>query len=189
MDISGRLERFREHLGLTISQMADKAGIPRPTLWQFLNGRNKTLRDDMTSKLHQTFPSLNILWLLFGEGEMELNSNIEISASKNEEFYEGCTGQQPDSKHYKSEFCADLFSQIHSENSESQTINAKNRQISHIDNQQEPPPTERPAIPPTSPPSSTIALQPDNSKRIQTIMVFYNDNSFEIFRPSDRDDQ
>ena len=56
MDVSQRLDLYRQSINLTISQMADMAGIPRPTLWQFLNGRNKTLRDDMAAKIHDTFP-------------------------------------------------------------------------------------------------------------------------------------
>ena len=79
MDVSQRLDLYRQSINLTISQMADMAGIPRPTLWQFLNGRNKTLRDDMAAKIHDTFPSLNIMWLMFGEGPMALEQNMKIS--------------------------------------------------------------------------------------------------------------
>jgi len=85
MDIVDRLVAYRDYIGLTSSQFADKAGIPRPTLSQFLNGRNKRLSDDMTAKLHAAFPDLNILWLLFGEGDMVTSANIEISEGKNTE--------------------------------------------------------------------------------------------------------
>ncbi len=79
MDIVERLIAYRNYTGYSNSQFADLANIPRPTLSQFLNGRNKRLSDDMTSKLHQAFPDLNILWLLFGEGDMLTDKNIEIS--------------------------------------------------------------------------------------------------------------
>lgn len=184
MDISGRLDLYRESLGLTISQMADQAGIPRPTLWQFLNGRNKTLRDDMTNKLHLAFPNLNVLWLLFGEGEMETGSNIEISEPKNADVAADLPGQAAVNKENINTIPGDLFAQIPYINNKSQESNDNKQQSTRTETPQKPPIAIEPQI--QTGLSPTVSIQPDASKRIQTIMVFYNDNSFEIFRPSNQ---
>ena len=78
MDIAARLIAFKDWTELSNSQFADQAGIPRPTLSQFLNGRNKRLSDDLTAKLHAAFPMLNVMWLLFGEGDMLTDPNIQF---------------------------------------------------------------------------------------------------------------
>ena len=79
MDITSRIKRFMEHEQLTNSQFADKCRIPRPTLSQILNGRNKKISDELIGKLHESFPHLSILWLMFGEGDMISAENIKTS--------------------------------------------------------------------------------------------------------------
>lgn len=74
MDIISRLKKFLSDTGISNSQFADTCVIPRPTLSQLLNGRNKKVSDEVISKIHQAYPSLNIMWLLFGDGEMLLGS-------------------------------------------------------------------------------------------------------------------
>lgn len=70
MDIVGRLKLFLDYLGIPVTQFADNCGIPRPTLSQLLNGRNKTVRDEIIAKIHEAYPQLSIMWLMFGEGSM-----------------------------------------------------------------------------------------------------------------------
>ena len=70
MDIVSRLKKFLEHAGISNSQFADTCVIPRPTLSQLLNGRNKKVSDEVISKIHRAYPTLNIMWLMFGDGEM-----------------------------------------------------------------------------------------------------------------------
>ena len=70
MDIISRLKRFLDQNGISNSQFADTCVIPRPTLSQLLNGRNKKVSDEVISKIHAAYPALNILWLMFGDGEM-----------------------------------------------------------------------------------------------------------------------
>lgn len=70
MDIVSRLKLFLQQNGIANSQFADTCDIPRPTLSQLLNGRNKKVSDELISKIHRAYPSLNIMWLMFGDGEM-----------------------------------------------------------------------------------------------------------------------
>jgi len=70
MDIVTRLKQFLKQTGIANSQFADTCEIPRPTLSQLLNGRNKKVSDEVITKIHRAYPSLNIMWLMFGDGEM-----------------------------------------------------------------------------------------------------------------------
>ena len=67
---------------IAISQFADNCQIPRPTMSQILNGRNKKISDELISKIHAAYPELSILWLMFGEGEMKQDSNIKFSSGQ-----------------------------------------------------------------------------------------------------------
>lgn len=78
-----RLKTYIEYVGLSTTQFADKASIPRPTFSQLLRGRNKTINNQILGKLNDGFPELNIMWLLFGQGEMRVSANIETSGAQN----------------------------------------------------------------------------------------------------------
>ena len=82
--VAERLKSFIESKGLTYSQFADACGIPRPSLSQLLTGRNKKINDIMVGQIHNMFPELSIVWLLFGEGAMEISSENEYM--RNDQF-------------------------------------------------------------------------------------------------------
>ncbi len=98
MDITSRIKRFMEHEQLTNSQFADKCRIPRPTLSQILNGRNKKISDELIGKLHESFPHLSILWLMFGEGDMISAENIKTSEPQFNNIRQNSYTQRSDSK-------------------------------------------------------------------------------------------
>ena len=83
MDVVSRLKYFMDSSGLTISQFADTCNIPRPTMSQLISGRNKRISNEIFDKIHNGFPNLSILWLMFGEGQMLVYENIEISEPLN----------------------------------------------------------------------------------------------------------
>lgn len=70
MDFVSRLKLFLEQRQIPITQFADNCRIPRPTLSQLLNGRNKKVSDEVIGKIHEAYPELSVMWLMFGEGEM-----------------------------------------------------------------------------------------------------------------------
>ena len=152
MDFVSRLKRYIECKNLQNSQVADMAGIPRPTLSQLLTGRNKKVSNELIEKLHQAFPSLNVLWLLFGDGPMEVGGNIEFSEPENESE-------------------SDIFSSQISENTNTyDTLQAETDQKNesrHMTSIQL---------------GDGSNLSPE--RRVQSIMVFYSDNSFEVFEPA-----
>lgn len=79
MDLVNRLRHYMETSQLTISQFADRCGIPRPTMSQLMNGRNKRISDEIINKIHSAYPDLSVLWLMFGEGDMLTGENIKTS--------------------------------------------------------------------------------------------------------------
>lgn len=70
-------------MNLPVTKLADLCQIPRPSMTQLLKGRNKKVSDEVISKIHTAFPQLSVMWLLFGEGDMLIDSNIKISEPQN----------------------------------------------------------------------------------------------------------
>lgn len=206
MDIVSRLTTFKNWTNLTSSQFADKARIPRPTLSQFLNGRNKRLSDDLISKLHSAFPELNVLWLLFGSGEMLVNRNIDFSEAKNAEFSGDLFAHPTDSQEVNLQELDQNFVEDFEQSSvlgdsgdkiaQNRPSSVNTQQVVPVQNQrtQATPQTAATATaqPPTANSDSAQALLAEAlsqaaqapgipCKRIKYITVFYDDNSYEVF--------
>ena len=78
--IAKRLKEFFSRYGILVSTFADSCNIPRPSLSQLLNGRNKKVSNEVFEKIHAAYPEINMTWLIFGEGEM-LVPNANLSAA------------------------------------------------------------------------------------------------------------
>lgn len=65
-----RLKKYMEYKRLLPSQFADNAAIPRSTFSQLTKSDNNNISSEIISKIHQAYPDLSIVWLLWGEGEM-----------------------------------------------------------------------------------------------------------------------
>lgn len=157
MDIVSRIKTFLSVNGISNSIFADKCDIPRPTLSQLLNGRNKKVSNEVLDKIHIAYPNLSMMWLMFGEGEMlsEIGENItNVQSSifdENEEFE---TEKLIDSNNTNIEDASSVAKVLQSL---SKTVD-NNKRIKQEGLSDE--------------------------KRIVNIMVFYSDNSFESFVPS-----
>lgn len=184
MDIISRMKLYMEHCRMSSSQFADSAGIPRPTLSQLLNGRNKSsegakkVSSDIIRKIHDAFPHLNVMWLLFGDGDMEIDANTRFSEAQKEgnshQIPEQTTENQDNSTQtlFDDDFPEFDINRIET------PLDHRKQPIVHAN-----PIEEQPLSAYT--PSSTVSLKPDTTKRVQSIMVFYSDNSFEIFKPAE----
>ncbi len=173
MDIVSRLKKFLEHAGISNSQFADTCVIPRPTLSQLLNGRNKKVSDEVIAKIHRAYPTLNIMWLLFGDGEMIMGGEDNAQAT------DKMSAQNPTSEGRVDEMGQRAIS---FEDDDTNGYRPVNR------------PTQRVATPTSVNEaiqsimrSSTAgrprgAASPD-ARRVVNIMVFYNDGRFEEFGP------
>lgn len=83
MDIVSRLKDFINFLNIPVTQFADNCKIPRPSLSQLLNGRNKKVSDEFIGKIHDAYPQLSVMWLMFGEGTMLFQKYTAISEPQN----------------------------------------------------------------------------------------------------------
>lgn len=175
MDIISRLKMFLDTNGIANSQFADNCKIPRPTLSQMLNGRNKKVSDEVISKIHAAYPSLSILWLLFGEGPMSAGENIEISEPQNQLKINSSTSQAA---------IHEQFTEIITDR-ESLSENSPNNFPDPYTINFDTPDTNSTNIEPTNakPKSAPISITPEAFKKITNIVVFYSDNSFQSFMP------
>ena len=82
--IASRLKALINALGMTDSQFADRSSISRPTLSLLLSGKNKKISDVMLTQIHEAFPEVSILWVLFGEGNMFKTENESPENEKND---------------------------------------------------------------------------------------------------------
>ncbi|MBQ7042199.1 MAG: helix-turn-helix transcriptional regulator [Muribaculaceae bacterium] len=158
---------------ITSSQFADTCNIPRPTISQILNGRNKKISDEIISKIHSSYPTLSMLWLMFGEGDMLINRNIEISGEQNQLNQSESVQQSTDNNLFTSSLDIDFNC--------TENISEK-LDIDFLDKKTQ----AQPSISKNSNNTKQLSLSPDSSKTIVNIMVFYSDNSFESFTPANR---
>ncbi len=173
MDIVSRIKTFMNLTQITSSQFADTCNIPRPTISQILNGRNKKISDEIIGKIHSSYPTLSMLWLMFGEGDMLINKNIEISGEQNHLNPSESAQQSIDNNLFTSSLDFDF-------NCTENTSEKLNIDFSNINTH------EQPSNSNNSNNTKQLSLSPDSNKTIVNIMVFYSDNSFESFTPANR---
>ena len=89
-NFASRLKLFIDTNGLTSSQFADMCSIPRPSISQVLSGRNKKISDGMIKQIHEAFPDVSVLWLMFGEGPVKI-----ATADSLNEAAGGASGSMP----------------------------------------------------------------------------------------------
>ena len=178
MDIVSRLKFFLTQNGIANSTFADTCGIPRPTLSQLLNGRNKKVSDELIAKIHAAYPSLNIMWLMFGDGDVFVPNANSLNSSESSQLAENSNFSEP---------LASPRENGHS----SQTAISFNDDDNSYQRQAQP-------IQPTAALSAVLqnmarsgvkaapikgSKSADAPRKVSSIMVFYSDNSFEVFNP------
>ena len=157
MDIVSRIKTFLSVNGIANSIFADKCDIPRPTLSQLLNGRNKKVSNEVLDKIHIAYPEMSMMWLMFGEGEMFTEIGKNITNIPNSIFDEN--------NEYETE------KELEENNSSVEDVNSVAMVLQslakNVDNKR-------------------VSRQSElkEGKRIVNIMVFYSDNSFESFVPN-----
>lgn len=70
MTIIDRLKLILERVNLTPGNFADKIGVAPATISHILSGRNKYPSAEVMLRLHETFPDIDLNWLLTGEGTL-----------------------------------------------------------------------------------------------------------------------
>lgn len=179
-NVAERLKTFIETKGLTYSQFADMCGIPRPSLSQLLTGRNKKISDILVGQIHNMFPELSIVWLLFGEGPMENrkeNEETKINTPKDENFPDSLFSMedpvQEDSKKIVFNTGARQFTQISQGNGlkrEPETSQHADLLIQNLQNK-------------IKDLQGQIENLKKNPRKVAHITVYYDDSTFETFFP------
>jgi len=176
MDIISRLKKFITYIAVPVTQFADNCKIPRPTLSQLLNGRNKKVSDELISKIHLAYPDLSMLWLMFGEGDMLNNKFTQFSEPQNGSLFDNnavySTNKEQITSHIDFE---NSFSPQEQESLESNNDSDK-PSVDVVTSQKS---TDARAS------QATITFNPYEKKKIVNIIVYYDDNSFESFLPKD----
>lgn len=180
-NVATRLKKFINETGLTDSQFADTCGISRSTLSLFLSGKNKKLNDVILSQIHSSFPNLSIQWLLFNEGNMDLNSSKENDTNGNldEKLDESFTfddfGIDPLVENEKfpgnysgvSEYSKEMEAFLHSnalQNIVNKYITLPLNEISEVNKK---------------------LLKEKMQRKVVKITIYYDDNTFETFKPDE----
>ena len=174
MDIISRLKIFLEKRRISNSVFADNCKIARPTLSQLLTGRNKKVSDEVVSKIHEAYPELSIMWLLFGEGAMEVeNAEVSNNAGSSEEpsiFDEKNISVSSQSKVIDFDDEKNEAGDYLSESSLGSSLQDAMRIIANTSEQQQ-------SVP-------VAGVSAGAGKKIVNIMVFYSDKSFDSFVPA-----
>jgi transcriptional regulator with XRE-family HTH domain len=175
MDIVSRLKKFLEHAGISNSQFADTCVIPRPTLSQLLNGRNKKVSDEVIAKIHRAYPTLNIMWLLFGDGEMIMGGDDADQATDN------LSATSKPSESHVDEMGQRAISFDEDDPSGYRPVSRPSQRMAT-------PTSVNEAIQSIMMRSSTAGRMPrgaasPDARRVLNIMVFYSDGRFEQFVP------
>ena len=80
-----RIKKYIDYKGVTAGELAVILDVQRSNISHILNGRNMP-GAAFIEKLLLKFPDLDARWLLTGEGEMIVDSEIYISANNHEEI-------------------------------------------------------------------------------------------------------
>ena len=70
MTLIERLKLIMDREKLTTVSFADKIGVAPATISHILSGRNKYPSADVLLRLHESYPDVDLNWLLTGEGMM-----------------------------------------------------------------------------------------------------------------------
>ncbi|MCM1081097.1 MAG: hypothetical protein NC343_05035 [Muribaculum sp.] len=167
-----------EYINVPVTKLADNCQIPRPSMTQLLKGRNKKVSDEVISKIHVAYPQLSILWLLFGEGEMVNESNMQISEPENQQKFIDFDSQIDE---YKFD-----ISNLDTVNSDSEKLQNRIETVSASNKSNIKGSNTRQVPYPSNYENSEVKINCNihsEKRHVVNIMVFYSDMSFESFVP------
>jgi transcriptional regulator with XRE-family HTH domain len=150
-----RIQSFIENQSISLKDFADKIGVQRSAVSHILSGRNKPSLD-FIMKMLQSYPTLDQRWLLHGKGD-SISHNDDVIQSSDLQENKPISSAIPD-----------LFSSIDTNvTNQSNTIVTTDVKENHIEDK----PLKNSDL-------NTI----NNCKQIKSILVIYNDGSFESFQ-------
>lgn len=179
MDIVDRLKQFINYLEIPVTKFADNCEIPRPTLSQLTNGRNKSVRNELVEKIHRAYPDLSMVWLMFGEGDMLHNQNFKTSEPQNSPQESVFTAQQDDNETIMPTLNFDSDETLlEPENFSEHRVSVSASSGTSIEFEN---PT---SLQNHDDSNEELVITPDKSKHVVRIIAYYSDNSYQEFYPS-----
>lgn len=172
-DFIKRIETILEYYGLSASSFADALGVQRSGLSHLMSGRNKPSLD-FIMKISDTYPDVNLYWLLNGTGNFPPKDSTEAPAvddeilSPQDSIPTPAFLQQPFNTEPKPEEPLDLFSAA--EPKKDITPEADAKPINEIKGE------TKPDVP--------LPIKTENSTAIAQIVIFYKDGTFKSFDPA-----
>ncbi|KAA6333615.1 hypothetical protein EZS27_017996 [termite gut metagenome] len=158
MEIKDRIKAIMVKENILSGVFAESIGVQQSTLSHILNGRNNPSLD-VIMKIHQKYNYVDLEWLLYGTGDMS-DKQQSVNKSKN--------GGEP------SLFAETLFPN-------------KNQNKKETESGREP------VTPPSSPETHAKEIVRQEIKyiekpprKITEIRIFFDDNTFEIFRSDNK---
>lgn len=179
MDIVDRLKQFINYLEIPVTKFADNCEIPRPTLSQLTNGRNKSVRNELVEKIHRAYPDLSMVWLMFGEGDMLHNANFKTSEPQNtlreptDLTQQGVSETIIPTLNFDSD---DTLLEPENFSEPQQAVSASSGTSIEFENTSSPQNHENH--------DEELVITPDRSKHVVRIIAYYSDNSYQEFYPS-----
>ena len=164
-----RLIRLLDSEQLSASKFADKIGVQRSSVSHVLSGRNKPSYDFLQKTLI-SFPGLSSEWLLLGQGEMMTGMPD----------YTGATlfDSKPSSDIYDSELVEQPDSSLSGPQAPPAPQSVQKPQTPHASQGLD----ER--MPEVRAETGRTILS-DQAKKLVKVMLFYDDNTFSSFNPSE----
>jgi transcriptional regulator with XRE-family HTH domain len=145
-----------EEKGLRSSSFADKIQVTRGTISHILDGRNDPSKNTI-DKILNTFPDISPSWFLQGEGPMYIRERIVAQPA--------------------SSFQPDLFD-------EKKTVDSSEKLQEYEYSQKNE--VKKPDVKPYSIVNQVSTQQTIPSKKVNKIIIFYNDETFMTFIPEDK---
>ena len=155
MKFSKQLQKIMHHFGLSTTELADKILVPKATISHLISERNKPSLE-FIMKLHTTFPTLNLEWLIY-EKEPFLVTEIHQKTIEKDQI-----GTHVLDEISEVETVNEIENENESEN-QKEEIEPKNINQNITEN-----------------PKNILSFQ---SKEIDCIVIFYNDGSFKKYNP------
>ena len=154
MEIKDRIRMIMEREKVPPRVFAETIGVQQSTLSHILNDRNKPSLE-VVMKVHQTYNYVNLEWLLYGKAEMITSAEDASTVSSNGDYQPSLFDENP-------------------VNPSKETINPENRKEMALRTAENAP---KEIV------KQEIRYIEKPARKITEIRIFFDDNTYETFRP------
>lgn len=162
MDMKDRIRQLMETKNMTQQAFATFTGLSTATVCGILNERTKPTLATVEA-INNSFPNINLDWLMFGKGPMFLEDNAEDGNSST--LQDGNAGKEQSLDFTGDALQPDLFSGTSQRNASVNTGGVTGQS------------SQRGAV------SANVVYKEKESRKITEIRVFYDDQTWECFVP------